>query len=94
MPKETFINMPVRKKLFSAFGLVLLLIIIVASSAYLGFSDVMENSANSRKSSAINNFVQEARFNEKNYLLRGRQDDAEAALSAIESARKTAEDTE
>ncbi len=92
--RKSLLNMPVRKKLFSAFGLVLILIVFMASTAYFGFANLMESNANIRKSSAINNLVQEARFNEKNYFLRGRQDYAEAAQNAIASARETAVDTE
>jgi len=92
--KKLLINMPVKKKLFSGFGVVLILIMVMASAAYSGFADLMESNSNIRKSSAINNFVQEARYNEKNYFLRGSQEYAEATQSAIASARKTAEETE
>jgi methyl-accepting chemotaxis protein len=91
--RKSLLNMSVRKKLFSAFGLVLILIVVMAPAAYSGFANLMDSNANTRKSSAINNLVQEARFNEKNYFLRGRQDYAEAAQNAIASARATPEVT-
>lgn len=71
-----------------------MLVIVMSAATYSGFSKLMENNTNTRKSSAINNLVQEARYNEKNYFLRGGQDYAEATQSAIASARKTAEETE
>ncbi len=92
--KNLLLNMPVKKKLLSGFGIILILILVMASAAYSGFADLMENNTNIKQSSAINNFVQEARYNEKNYFLRGRQDYAEATQSAIASARKTAVETE
>ncbi|WP_197025628.1 methyl-accepting chemotaxis protein [Marinobacter sp. HL-58] len=54
----------------------------------------MTSNVDTQNSSSINNLVQEARYNEKNYFLRGRENDAEATRSAIASARQTAEESE
>lgn len=70
--KKSLLNMPAKKNLVWTSGLVLMHTVAMAFAAYYGFANLMDNNANTRKASAINNLTQKARFIEKNYFLRGR----------------------
>jgi methyl-accepting chemotaxis protein len=94
MLNNFLLNISVRKKLFSGFGILIVLIIIMSAAAYSGFSELKENNYQTRKTSTINNLVQDARYNEKNYFLRGHEKYAKATQEAIASALKTASETE
>ncbi len=79
-------NTSVKFKLLSAFGFILLLIAGTALSSYSAFQDLFERNDKVRTVSKINNRIDEARFNEKNFFLRGQPRYVDGTNQAINEA--------
>ncbi|MDL0431942.1 methyl-accepting chemotaxis protein [Marinobacter sp. TBZ242] len=88
--RNFLLNTSVKVKLLSAFGFTLSLIIITSFFSYSAFDDLFERSENVRAVSKINNLVDQARFNEKNFFLRNEPRYIDGTLTAIESASEVA----
>lgn len=88
--RNFLLNTSVKVKLLSAFGFILSLIIITSFFSYSAFDDLFERSENVRAVSKINNLVDQARFNEKNFFLRNEPRYIDGTLTAIESASEVA----
>lgn len=83
--------MSVKAKLSAGFAILLLLILFIAFFATSSLNGLMESNDKVKQLSSINYLVQEARLEEKNYLLRGEQQYVESAQKLIESATATLE---
>ncbi len=79
-------NTSIKIKLLSAFGFLVLLIAGTALSSYSAFQELIDGNDKVRTVSKINNRIDEARFNEKNFFLRGQASYVDGTIKAIEKA--------
>ncbi|MEP6446251.1 MAG: hypothetical protein ABJ034_15365, partial [Hyphomicrobiales bacterium] len=79
-------NTSVKFKLLLAFGFIILLIAGTALSSYSAFQDLFDRNYKVRTVSKINNRIDEARFNEKNFFLRGQPRYVDGTNQAIDEA--------
>ncbi|WP_322001978.1 methyl-accepting chemotaxis protein [Marinobacter alexandrii] len=79
-------NTSVKFKLLLAFGFIILLIAGTALSSYSAFQDLFDRNDKVRTVSKINNRIDEARFNEKNFFLRGQPRYVDGTNQAIDEA--------
>jgi len=88
---NVLLNMPVKLKLLTAFGLLLLLTVGASLASYSAFDNLTDGNKKVKDVASINNLVKDARFNEKNFFMRNDQRYVENTLSAIKAAGETAE---
>ena len=88
---QFLLNASVKTKLLSAFALILLLLITSSIISYSAVNELFEKNDQTRAVSRLNNLVDQARLNEKNFFLRNDPRYAESTLSTIEEAIELAE---
>lgn len=88
---QFLLNASVKTKLLSAFTLILLLLITSSIISYSAVNELFEKNDQTRAVSRLNNLVDQARLNEKNFFLRNDPRYAESTLSTIEEAIELAE---
>ncbi|PSF11633.1 methyl-accepting chemotaxis protein [Marinobacter shengliensis] len=93
--KDFFINLSIRWKLTVGFGLLLALISALSGVSIYSLEYLIKENEKVESVSAIDDYLSQARFNEKNFLIRADQkyiDDAKLAINkGLESARNNYE---